>query len=66
MPIIVSDFSTVKDSLLDNGQLLIKTGVDDIYEGLKAFVAGEVPSDYKFDPIEYNSNCMKEFEQLLN
>lgn len=64
MSIIVSDFSTVKDVLIEDGQLLIGQEVDDLYEGMKAFVDGKVP-DYKFDCGAYNDEVYKEFERLL-
>ena len=61
MPIIVSDFSTVKDSLYENGQLLIKKDKQSIYEGMKAFMEGQVPNEFKFDIDEYNKIAIKEF-----
>lgn len=65
MPIIVSDFSTVSDSLRENGQLLIQTDKDSIYEGMKAFLEGKVPNEFQFDPESYNKECMQEFEKIL-
>lgn len=66
LPIIVSDFSTVSDSLYDNGQLLIGTEEEDIYNGLIGFLEGKVPKDYDFDPHKYNQEAMAEFEACLN
>lgn len=65
LSIVVSDFSTVADSLHDGGQLLIQTDEESILEGMRAFLAGKVPNDYKFDPVQYNKECMAEFERLL-
>ena len=61
MPIIVSDFSTVKDSLYEDGQLLIKKSKKAIYEGMKAFMEGKVPNKFRFDIDEYNKIAMEEF-----
>lgn len=64
MPIIVSDFSTVKDSLIPDGQLLIGHSEDDIYNGLTAFCEGNIPVT-KFDPEQYNKEAYEEFEALF-
>ena len=53
LPIVVSDFSSVEDSLMENGQYLIKSTQEAILEGLRAFAKGEVPT-CKFDPRQYN------------
>ncbi|MBQ9517037.1 MAG: CDP-glycerol glycerophosphotransferase family protein [Eubacterium sp.] len=66
LPIVVSDFDTVKDSMYENGQMLIGTGVDDIYEALVAFKDGKVPNEYKFDAEQYNREAMEEFEKAIN
>ena len=65
MPIILSNFSSVKGALLDNGQLLIGTGVQDIYEGMKAFLEGKVPINYHFDPEAYNREAYAEFLRAI-
>lgn len=65
MPIVVSNFSTVKDSLYDKGQYLIDTDVDSIYDGMKAFLEGRVPNEHVFNIEEYNKEAIKEFENNL-
>lgn len=64
MPIIISDFSTANDVLIDDGQLLVGQETNDLYEGMKAFLNGKVP-DYEFDCSVYNKEVYKEFERLL-
>lgn len=64
LPIVVSDFSSVKDSLMENGQYLIKSTEDSILEGLKAFSEGKVPV-CKFNPQEYNKEAVREFENAI-
>ena len=64
LPIIVSDFSTVTDSLVPNGQLLIGQTEQDIYEGLVAFNEGRVPVA-QFDSQGYNREAYEEFEALF-
>ena len=65
LPIILSDFDAAPSVMMENGQLLIGKESNDIYEGMKAFLNGEVPTDYKFDPQEYNKKAYSEFEKLL-
>ena len=65
LPIIVSDFSSVKDSLYPNGQLCIGMETEDILNALQAFLDGQVPNDYTFDPDQYNREAMAEFEVCL-
>ncbi len=64
LPIIVADFSTVSDSLIENGQLEIKSDADSIYEGLVAFKEGRVPKT-EFDYQKYNRDAYREFESLF-
>lgn len=64
LPIIVSKFSSVKDVLIENGQLMIEQDADSIYSGLKSYAEGKVPV-YEFDAENYNKQVYPEFEQLL-
>lgn len=64
LPIIVSKFSSVKDVLIENGQLMIEQDTDSIYSGLKFYMEGKVPA-YEFDAERYNRQVYPEFEQLL-
>lgn len=64
LPIIVSDFSTVRDSLIPEGQLLIGHSEDDIYDSLVAFSEGKVPVK-EFDSQSYNKEAYNEFEALF-
>lgn len=64
LPIVVSDFSSVKDSLMEHGQYLIKSTEDSILDGLKAFSEGRVES-CEFDPEQYNREAVGEFEQAI-
>lgn len=66
LPIIVSNFATVSDSVFPDGQLVVEMQEDDIYNGLKEFINGKVPNAYKFDPVKYNEKCLAEFESLLD
>ena len=64
LPIVVSDFSSVKDSLMEHGQYLIKSTEDSILDGLKAFSEGRVES-CGFDPEQYNKEAVGEFEKAI-
>ena len=65
LSIIESDFDTVKDSMLPNGQLIIGTSIEEIHKGLLQYINGEVPSTYKFDSEEYNLNIANKFYSLV-
>ncbi len=60
LPIIVSNFSTVKESLYPDGQLVIEPTADGVYEGLCAFAEGNVPT-CAFSLEEYNQEAYNEF-----
>ena len=64
LPIIVSKFSTVKDSLYPKGQLVIGNDEESIYHGLEAFVNGKVPTcDFKLS--DYNQEAYEEFKKAI-
>jgi len=66
LPIIVSEFSSVKGSIIPNGQYMIGTSVDEIVRGLNAFVNGQVPDCYDFDAEKYNKEAYEEFLCAIN
>lgn len=65
MPIIVSNFSSVNGVLLENGQLVTGTEPDDLYNAMCAFIQGQVPANYSFDPNVYNRQAYQEFLNVL-
>lgn len=65
LPIILSDFETAEDALMENGQLLIRGDVDSIKEGMCAFMNGQVPTT-SFSCEEYNRSAYKEFEAAID
>lgn len=66
LPIIVSNYGAVESVLLDDQQFILKgMDADSIYEGMKAYLNGEVPRGYTFDIAEYNRKAMREFEKLF-
>lgn len=64
LPIIVSDFSTVRSSLYPNGQLLIKQTPESIYKALCEFKNGNIPV-HSFDLQQYNKEAYEEFENAI-
>lgn len=64
LPIIVSDFSTVKSSLYPDGQLLIKKTPKSIYMALCEFRDGNIPT-HSFDLEQYNKEAYEEFERAI-
>lgn len=65
LPIIVSNFTSVTDCSYENGQLIIEMQENDIYNGMKAYISGNVPNEFEFDPVNYNKECIAEFERIL-
>lgn len=65
LPLIISKFSSVQDSLIKNGQYLVEPNEDSIFEGLLAFIEGRVPQ-YNFSAEQYNQEAYREFERLLD
>lgn len=65
MPIIVSNFESVAGVCVENGQLIVGTSEIEIYQGLKEFIHGGVPSDYVFDINKYNNEASDEFLKAL-
>ncbi len=64
LPVITGDFSTVQDSLIDGGQLVIQCDEQSILEGMRAFMRGEVPTT-DFDADAYNREAFAEFERAI-
>lgn len=65
MPIIVSNFSSVNGVLIKDGQLLIGTSENEICEGMREYIKGNVPADYVFDVENYNEEVYQEFLKVL-
>lgn len=65
MPIILSKFSSVAGSMIERGQYLVQTDEASIYDGLCAYMAGDVPSDYDFVPEKYNDEAYLEFQAAV-
>ncbi len=65
LPIILSDYSSVGGSVVDDGQYIVHQDADSIYEGLLAFMNGKVPSDYVFQDEIYNKQAYAEFENAV-
>lgn len=65
MPIICSEFSSANGIKLENGQYMIGTTEEEIYDGMKAFLDGKVPSNYEFDGETYNREAYEEFVNAI-
>ena len=55
----------IVDSLLPEGQLLIGHTEDEILEGMRSFIRGEVPDAYDFDVQTYNREVYQEFVRAI-
>lgn len=65
LPLIISRFGSIEDSIMENGQYLIGNSEEDIEEGLKAYMEGKVPC-YDFSVEQYNQEVFREFEHAIN
>lgn len=66
MPIILSNFSTVSDVCLENGQLITDSSIEGILNAFKQYLKGNVPTDYNFDYNKYNKEALSDFDELFN
>lgn len=64
MPILMSTFSSYRSAIIPNGQLLVSTDADSIYNGMKEFIENGAPA-YEFSDAEYNAETMNLFDNLL-
>ncbi len=64
LPIIMSNFSTAADCLIDNGQIICDTDKESIIRALDTFVNNGIES-YCFDAEEYNKMALLEFENAI-
>lgn len=66
LPIIVSNFKAVSSVMIDDKQFVLNGfDADDIYEGMKVYLEGKIPTDYVFDVEEYNAKALEELKLLL-
>ena len=65
LPVILSDFSSVEGSLLENGQYLVHMDADSIYKGMLAYLCGKIENTYVFHDDTYNKEAYEEFKQAL-
>ena len=67
MPIIVNNYPAVNSVLIDDKQYILDDpSPESILKGLKAYINGEIPTDYVFDLKKYNEEAYSQFENLLN
>lgn len=64
MPIIMSNFSTAQDCMIEHGQLICGTDSESIKSALVSYMNKGVPL-YEFDSREYNRQVLKEFEKAI-
>lgn len=64
LPIIVSRFGSVGSVSVEGGQLLIGFDEASIYEGMRTFLAGNVPVA-PFSAMKYNQAAYAEFERVI-
>lgn len=61
LPIVMTQFSSYKGSVVKDGQYLIGMDEDGILKGMNAFANGEVPVKYEYDYVKNNHEVYKEF-----
>lgn len=67
LPIVVSNYPAVESVMLEDKQYIMEgTDEDAVYQGMRAYLDGKVPSDYHFDVEEYNNSAYREFLVILD
>ena len=66
LPILMTEFSTAKDSMIPNGQYIIGSSVTGILDGLIAYARGQVPADDSFNSDDYNKEVYQRFLDAIN
>lgn len=61
LPIVMTQFSSYKGSVVKDGQYLIGMDEDGILKGMNAFANGEVSVKYEYDYVKNNHEVYKEF-----
>lgn len=64
VPVVATDFSSSASALPDGNGLIVPRSVAGVAEGMRAFLAGEVPHK-DFDPERYNQQAMREFYRAI-
>jgi glycosyltransferase involved in cell wall biosynthesis len=65
LPIITTAFTSVGDSVPEGAGLVVPQTEDGLAEGMRAFLAGKVPS-LPLDPVAYNAEAMRQFEAAIH
>ena len=67
LPIVVSNYDAVSSVLLGDNQFILEgTDSGSIYDGMLAFMNGQVPAEYEFDFETYNQKALREWDALLS
>ncbi|MCH9801248.1 MAG: CDP-glycerol glycerophosphotransferase family protein [Actinomycetia bacterium] len=64
VPVVTTDFSSSSSALPDGNGLIVPRSVAGVADGMRAFLAGEVPYR-EFDPVRYNQQAMREFYRAI-
>jgi CDP-glycerol glycerophosphotransferase len=65
IPLILAENEAITDVPIKNGQILVKTDEDSLYEGMKKLIMEKVPQ-YNFEADDYNRQCYAKFEKILD
>lgn len=66
LPIILANYPAAGSVAVADGQYLVGFSADEIYEGLVAYMKGEVPKKYHFDADDYNDRAYAQFLNMLS
>jgi CDP-glycerol glycerophosphotransferase len=64
LPIVTTDFSSVRGAISDDTGLIVPRSVDGVAEGMQAALDGKVPVQ-PFDADAYNSEAMQQFYRAI-
>ena len=65
IPVISTDIAGPRSFLDKHGGYIVPCNADGIYEGMEAFMRGEVKA-MNVDYEQYNKDAVAQFEELLN
>ncbi|MFV0634390.1 CDP-glycerol glycerophosphotransferase family protein [Demequina sp.] len=64
LPIISTRFGSVDSALPERTGLVVERSVDDLADGMRAFLEGKVPTE-PFDPVSYNRAAIEQFYSAI-
>lgn len=65
IPVIMSDFATADDCMIENGQIMTGHDADSLFSAMNAFMEGGKIADYVFDAEKENEESIRMFYEAI-